>query len=95
MDKIMGNLLSAKTVIKIAVVSGDSDGVYTGPLVTMLCRRFEEFGYHILWFHTISDEGSQGTPHEVGEYNIYNLINYDAIDFYGKVRNKKYYVEVK
>ena len=26
-----------------------------------------------------------------GKYTI----NYDAIDFYGKVRNKKYYVEVK
>ncbi|MGN0552137.1 MAG: GGDEF domain-containing protein [Oscillospiraceae bacterium] len=76
----MGKLLSAKKTIKIAVVSGDSDSAYTGPLVTMLCRKFEKLGYHILWFHTISDEGSQGTPHEVGENNIYNLINYDAID---------------
>lgn len=77
---IMDKLLSSKKSIKIAVVSGDSDSAYTGPLVTMLCRRFEEFGYHILWFHTISEEGSQGTPHEVGEINIYNLINYDAVD---------------
>lgn len=71
---------SAKKEIKVAVVSGDSDSTYTGPLLTMLCRKFNELGYHILWFHTNSIEGSQGTPHEIGENNIYNLINYDDID---------------
>lgn len=69
-----------KKEIKVAVVSGDSDSTYTGPLLTMLCRKFNEFGYHILWFHTNSIEASQGTPHEIGENNIYNLINYDDID---------------
>lgn len=69
-----------KKEIKIAVVSGDSDSTYTGPLLTILCRKFNELGYHILWFHTSSIEGSQGTPHEIGENNIYNLINYDDID---------------
>ena len=76
----MDKQLTAKKAIKIAVVSGDSDSVYTGPLVTMLCQRLNEYGYHILWFHTISEEGSQGTPHEVGENNIYNLINFEVID---------------
>lgn len=70
----------AKKEIKIAVVSGDTDSVYTGPLLTMLCKQFNELGYHILWFHTSSIEGSLGTPHEVGENNIYSLINYDEID---------------
>lgn len=76
----MDKQLSSKKTIKIAVVSGDSESVYTGPLVTKLCSRLNEYGYHILWFHTSSEEGSQGTPHEVGEINIYNLINYEAID---------------
>lgn len=71
---------SAKKEIKIAVVSGDTDSIYTGPLLTMLCTQFNKLGYHILWFHTSSIEGSMGTPHEVGENNIYNLINYDDID---------------
>lgn len=69
-----------KKEIKIAVVSGDSDSTYTGPLLTMLCSKFNTFGYHILWFHTNSIEASQGTPHEIGENNIYSLINYDDID---------------
>lgn len=76
----MSEPLSAKNGIKIAVVSGDSDSTYTGPLVTMLCRKFNDIGYNILWFHTGSIESSQGTPHEVGENNIYNLINYDDIE---------------
>ena len=71
---------SAKKEIKIAVVSGDSDSTYTGPLLTMLCEKLNELGYHVLWFHTNSIEGSLGTPHEVGENNIYRLINYDNID---------------
>lgn len=71
---------SAKKEIKIAVVSGDTDSTYTGPLLTMLCTKFNELGYHILWFHTTSIEGSLGTPHEVGENNIFNLINYEDID---------------
>lgn len=76
----MNKQLSAKKAVKIAVVSSDADSSYTGPLVTMLCEKLNAIGYHILWFHTTSLESSEGTPHEVGENNIYNLINYDNID---------------
>lgn len=76
----MDKQLSPKKAVKIAVVSGDSDSSYTGPLVTMLCEKLNAIDYHILWFHTTSLEDSQGTPHEVGENNIYNLINYEMVD---------------
>lgn len=76
----MDKQIQTKRAVKIAVISGDSDSSYTGPLVTMLCDRLNPIDYHILWFHTTSLEASQGTPHEIGENNIYNLINYENID---------------
>ncbi len=71
---------STNKKIKIALVSGGIDSAYNSAFATCLAGEFSKFDFHIIWYQSIANEDFTGKPHEVGEMNIYNLINYSMID---------------
>lgn len=66
--------------IKIAFVSGGNDNEYNSAFATFLSEEFKKANFHMIWYQSVFAEDYTGKPHEVGEMNIYNLINYDMID---------------
>lgn len=66
--------------IKIALISGGIDSAYNSAFATCLTEAFSKFDFHIIWYQSVANEEVTGKPHEVGEMNIYNLVNYQMID---------------
>ncbi len=64
---------------KIAVISGGIDEAYHSPFIGKLAETLNEAGHSLLWFTSLSDVFNN-EPHDIGEVNIYNLINYKRID---------------
>ncbi len=64
---------------KIALISGGADEAYNTVFANNFSTRINSLGGNVLWFMSLSDK-YDGEPHDVGEVNIYNLINYKKID---------------
>ena len=83
-------------------LNGKSEGA-----ITLVATSYTGEMLAPAWKKHVSVEGAGGSVNVSGDFDgaqnkiIFTAkpgkytINYDAIDFYGKVRNKKYYVEVK
>lgn len=74
-----GNSKNSKDKKIIALVSGGPDDSYLTPFVQSFIGRCTEMGHKVLWFQSLSIEFNN-TPFDIGEINIYNLINFDRID---------------
>lgn len=68
--------------IKIALISGGIDNAYNSAFATYLAEECSKLDFHIniIWYQSIANENVTGKPHEIGEMNIYNLVNYKRTD---------------
>ena len=74
-----GDVKRAEDKKIIALVSGGTDDSYLTPFVQSFVGKCTEHGNKVLWFQSLSVE-FQNTPFDIGEINIYNLINFGKID---------------
>ncbi|MCM1024282.1 MAG: GGDEF domain-containing protein [Prevotella sp.] len=63
----------------VALVSCGTDGFYNNPLVQSFVDECSELGLRVLWFQSLSNK-FDGDAHDIGEINIFNLINLKLID---------------
>lgn len=65
---------------RIALISGGADSAYHSVIATSLVRECKEKNYKVIWYQSMCTDAFTGRPYEVGEHNIYNLVNYDLVD---------------
>ncbi|MBD5139756.1 MAG: GGDEF domain-containing protein [Ruminococcus sp.] len=63
----------------VALVSCGADGFYINPFVQSFAGKCNELGLHMLWFQSLSNK-YEGDAYDIGEMNIFNLINFELID---------------
>jgi len=63
----------------VALVSCGTDSFYHNPLVQSFIDNCTELGLRVLWFQSLSNKFN-GDPYDMGEVNIFKLINFDRID---------------
>lgn len=72
--------LNKKKGCRIALVSGGADSAYHSVIATELVSECKKYGHKIIWFQSVCTDAYTGRPYEIGEMNIYNLINYELFD---------------
>lgn len=63
----------------VALVSCGADGFYNNAFVQSFVDKCSELGLRVLWFQSLSNK-YDGDAYDVGELNIFNLINFELID---------------
>lgn len=69
-----------KKSYRVALVSGGTDSAYHSIIATELVARLKESGSRLIWYQSLCQDNFSGKPYEIGEMNIYNLINYELVD---------------
>lgn len=72
--------LKKKKGYRIALVSGGADSAYHSVIATELVSECKKYGHKVIWYQSVCTDAFTGRPYEIGEMNIYNLINYELID---------------
>ncbi|MDE5992060.1 MAG: LacI family transcriptional regulator, partial [Oscillospiraceae bacterium] len=63
----------------VALVSCGTDSNYNNSFVQSFADKCTELGLRVLWFQSLSNK-YEGDAYDLGEINIFNLINFDKID---------------
>ncbi|MDE5576935.1 MAG: GGDEF domain-containing protein [Oscillospiraceae bacterium] len=63
----------------VALVSCGTDSNYNNSFVQSFADKCTELGLRVLWFQSLSNK-YDGDAYDLGEINIFNLINFDKID---------------
>lgn len=69
-----------KNYYTVALVSGGADSAYHTVIADNMAHECHKNNHKIIWYQSLCTDDFTGKPYEVGEMNIYNLINYDLID---------------
>ncbi len=62
------------------MISGGLDSAYQAVIADDIVKECEKTGNKLIWYQSLCGEDFEGKPYEVGEMNIYNLINYKKTD---------------